>query len=172
MTTCSGTDADRAEIRSLAERYAIAMDRTDLDVFPQLFVPEGCLVVLAGGREKPLGTFRGPGPDGVGLIAVLMSKLYRDTLHHITTHQATIAGDEARGWTYTLAYHVVAGVDGDDGGKLETLGVRYEEHLVRTSEGWRFHTRRATRLWSQVTPTPIEPLAIDRAAGRARANGA
>jgi hypothetical protein len=169
MTDSSRSEADRAEIRSLAERYAIAMDQVDLDVFPQIFVPEGSLVVLAGGREKPLGTFRGPGPDGVGLIAVLMSKLYRDTLHNITTHHVTIDGDEARGWTYTLAYHVVAG---DDGDKLETLGVRYEEHVVRTSEGWRFHTRWATRLWSQVTATPIEPLEIDRAAGRARANGA
>ena len=51
---------------------------------------------------------------------------------------------------------------------LETLGVRYEEEFVRTAEGWRIRVRDATRLWSQITPTPYEPLLIDRAAARAR----
>jgi SnoaL-like domain len=166
MSSSSGINADLAEIRALVDRYAIAMDQVDLDAFPQLFVSDGALVVLAPGREKPMGTFTGPGADGVGMIAVLMSELYRDTLHHITTHHVTVDGDEAHGWTYTLAYHVVAG---EDGGVLETLGVKYEEHCVRTPVGWRFQTRRATRLWSQVTPTPHEPLMIDRAAARARA---
>jgi hypothetical protein len=165
MTSRSGTAADLAEIRSLADRYAIAMDQIDLDAFPELFVPEGALVVLAPGRAEPMGTFQGPGPDGVGLVARLMEGLYRDTSHNITTHHVIVDGDEARGWTYTLAYHVVAG---DDGGVLETLGVKYEDHFVRTSAGWRFHTRRATRLWSQITPTPYEPLKIDRAAADAR----
>ena len=166
MSTSSGTAADLAEIRSLADRYAIAMDQIDLDAFPQLFVPEGALVVMAPGRDKLMGTFQGPGPDGVGLVARLMDGLYRDTLHNITTHHVTVDGDEARGWTYTLAYHMV---DGEDGGSVETLGVKYEDHFVHTPGGWRFHTRRATRLWSQITPTPREPLQIDHAA--ARANG-
>jgi hypothetical protein len=148
MSSSSDTNADLAEIRALVDRYAIAMDQADLDAFPQLFVSDGALVVLAPGREKPMGTFTGPGADGVGLIASLMSELYRDTLHHITTHHVT--------------------VDGDGGGGLETLGVKYEEHCVRTPQGWRFQTRRATRLWSQVTPTSHEPLKIDRAAARAR----
>lgn len=112
-----------------------------------------------------MGVFAGPGPDGVALVATLLRQLYQSTLHHITTHQATVDGGFAEGVTYCLAYHVVAG---DDGGMLETLGVKYEERFVRTDEGWRFHTRDATRLWSQITPTPLEPLLIDRAAARAR----
>jgi hypothetical protein len=153
------------EIRGLVDAYAAAMDDADLDVFPRLFVPDGALVVRAPEREKPLGVFQGPGPDGVGLIAKLLRELYRSTLHNITTHQAKIHGEQATGTTYCLAYHVVAG---DDGGALETLGVRYEEHLVHTPEGWRFLTRDATRLWSQTTPTPLQPLLIDRAAAAAR----
>jgi hypothetical protein len=141
------------------------MDDVDLDVFPRLFVPDGSLVVRAPGREKPLGVFHGPGPDGVGLIARLLRRHYQSTLHNVTTHQARIDGDVATGTTYCLAYHVVAG---EDGGALETLGVRYEERFVRTPDGWRFHTREATRLWSQTTPTPAHPLVIDRAAAAAR----
>jgi hypothetical protein len=155
------TNGDLAEIRRLVEAYAIAMDSTDLEAFGRQFVPDGSLIVRAPGREKPLGVFHGPGADGIGLIARLISELYRCTLHHITTHQATVNGDRATGTTYCLAYHIV---DGDDGGALETLGVRYAEELVRTTDGWRFQTRDATRLWSQITPTPHEPLLIDRAA--------
>jgi hypothetical protein len=153
------------EIRGLVDAYAAAMDDADLDVFPRLFVPDGALVVRAPEREKPLGVFRGPGPDGVGLIAKLLRQLYRATLHHITTHQVRVRGDQATGSTYCLAYHVVAG---EDGGALETLGVRYEEHFVHTPTGWRFQTRDATRLWSQTTATPPHPLLIDRAAAAAR----
>jgi SnoaL-like domain len=165
MTTAEETIVGLAEIRGLVDAYALAMDRNDIDAFPRLFVPDGALVVRAPGREKPLGTFRGPGPDGVGLIARLMSDLYRATLHHITTHEAVIDGDRATGTTYCLAYHMV---DGEVGGSLETLGVRYDEQLVRTPDGWRFEMRDATRLWSQITPTPYEPLLIDRAAARSR----
>jgi hypothetical protein len=145
------------------EAYAVAMDETDLEEFPRLFVPEGFLVVRQAGIEKPLGVFREPG--GIGLIASLLDQLYESTLHNITTQVATISGDSATGITYCLAYHIVGG---EDGGALETLGVRYEESFVRTDAGWRIHSRDATRLWSQTTPTPREPLLIDRAAARAR----
>jgi hypothetical protein len=153
------------ELRSLVDAYAAAMDESDTEAFIRLFVPDGALVVRAPDREKPLGIFRGPGPDGVGLIMRLLRDNYQSTLHNVTTHRATIDGDEATGTTYCLAYHIVAG---DDGGALETLGVRYDERFVRTADGWRFHTRDATRLWSQTTPTPAHPLVIDRAAAAAR----
>ena len=161
-TTQSG---DLAEIRRLVDGYAIAMDEADIEAFSDLFLPDGALVVYAPGAVDPMGVFHGPGPDGVGLVAILMRDLYRATLHHITTHRATVTGDQATGVTYCLAYHMV---DGPDGGQLETLGVRYDEAFVRTETGWRMGVRRATRLWSQSTPTPREPLLVDRAAARRR----
>jgi hypothetical protein len=158
-----------AEIRQLVDDYAVAMDRADLEAFPRLFVPDGSLIVRGPDSPTPLAVFTGPGPDGVAVIAQLMSELYRATLHHITTHAATVEGTRASGTTYCLAYHMVSG---DRGGALETLGVRYVDAFTLTSEGWRFGTRDATRLWSQITPTPHEPLLIDRAAARQRAAGA
>jgi uncharacterized protein (TIGR02246 family) len=156
---------DLTEIRALADAYAAAMDGHDFGAFARLFVPDGALVVRAPGRERPLGVFTGPGLDGVALIAKLLREHYQATLHNITTQHVAIRGDEARGSTYCLAYHVIGG---QDGGALETLGVRYDEHVVRTADGWRFQTRDATRLWSQTTPTPKHPLVIDRAAAAAR----
>jgi len=157
--------SDSDQIRALVHDYALAMDNTDIAAFSDLFVTDGSLVVRALGREQPLGVFRGPGPDGVGMIAAMLSDLYAATLHHITTHQATVDGDAAVGTTYCLAYHVLAG---DAGDVLETIGVRYEEEFVRTAAGWRMRERNATRLWAQTTPLPAGPLAVDRAAGEAR----
>ncbi len=157
------TDAE--QIRALVHDYALAMDNTDTAAFSDLFVADGSLVVRALGRDEPLGIFRGPGPEGVGMIARMLSELYAATLHNITTHQATIDGDAATGTTYCLAYHVLAG---DEGDRLETIGVRYEEEFVRTPAGWRMRERNATRLWAQTTPVPAGSLAVDRAAGRAR----
>jgi hypothetical protein len=165
VATSPTLETELAEIRRLVDAYALAMDQADVAAFARLFVPDGALVVRSLGRERPLGVFSGPGPDGVGMIARLLGELYRATLHHITTHEATIDGDRATGTTYCLAYHIV---DDDDGRQLETLGVRYDEEFVRTTEGWRIGVREATRLWSQINPVPNTPLLIDRAAAGAR----
>ena len=157
--------SDGEQIRALVHDYALAMDNTDTAAFSDLFVTDGCLVVRALGRDEPLGVFRGPGSEGVGMIARMLGELYAATLHHITTHRATIDGDAATGTTYCLAYHVLAG---DEGDVLETIGVRYEEEFVRTVAGWRMRERNATRLWAQTTPVPAGPLAVDRATGEAR----
>lgn len=163
--TSALSEEDRLEILGLVTGYALAMDRNDLEAFGRLFTPDGALVVRTPGRERPMGVFSGPGRDGIGLIAQLMSELYRATMHHITSHEAHVEGDTVRGTTYCLAYHLVAG---DDGGTLETLGVEYLETFVDTNDGWRMSVREATRLWSQSTSIPMEPLLIDRAAVAAR----
>jgi hypothetical protein len=157
--------ADAAELRRLVETYAIAMDAGDPEGFGDIFVPEGKMIVLEPGTAKPMGSFEGPGKDGVGLIAGLMSEIYRATMHHITNHVVEVDGDEASGTTYTLAYHLC---DDEDGERIETLGVTYSDTYVRTGDGWRIHTRRATRVWSQIEALDTRPLKIDRAAGRAR----
>jgi hypothetical protein len=156
--------AAQLEIRGLVEAYARAMDRADVSAFTELIAPDGALVVRGRGGDSVMGVFEGPA--GVGLIARLLGEIYVATLHNITTHHVIIDGKSASGVTYCLAYHVVGGADGD---QLETLGVRYEDRYVCTDGAWRIQNRDATRLWSQITPTPHEPLLIDRAAGRSRA---
>jgi hypothetical protein len=154
------------ELRRLAERYAMAMDTADYAELERVFVPDGALVVRAPGRAEPMGRFDGPGRDGVGLIAQLLDELYESTMHHITNQIVQIDGDRATGRTYCLAYHIC---NDEQGRRLETIGVYYDENFVRTDDGWRFGVREATRVWSQITDTPREPLLVDRAATRARA---
>jgi len=136
------------------------MDTADLDLLAELFVPSGQLVVLAAGRERPLATFKGPGTDGIGIIPTVMREVYKSTMHSVTTHAAAIDGDRADGTAYCVAYHVAASEAGD---VLETLGVRYRDEFVRTSDGWRFEQRFVTRLWTHVAPASRAPLTIDLA---------
>jgi hypothetical protein len=166
----TGTEvlADAAELRRLVEIYAQAMDAGDPAGFHDIFVPEGALIVLAPGSQEPMGSFDGSGADGVGMIAGLLSELYRDTMHHITNHIVDVDGDAASGITYCLAYHLCKDADGD---RIETLGVTYADTYVRTGDGWRIHTRRATRVWSQIEPLDTSPLLVDRAAGRRTRGG-
>ncbi|WP_196073163.1 nuclear transport factor 2 family protein [Nakamurella alba] len=158
------------ELRRLAERYAVAMDRTDLDELARLFVPDGRLEVRAPGREATMGVFHGPGPDGVGRIALLLGELYESTMHHITgqvVHPDPDGNpDRATGLTYCLAYHIVNDTANGGGRSLETLGVQYEDTFVRVDGRWRFAVRGALRVWSQITDTPRTPLIVDRAATR------
>jgi hypothetical protein len=157
------SSADADAIRRLTEAYALGMDAADPEAFFDLFVPDGALIVRSACREEPLGVFSGP--EGVGRIASLLGELYRATMHHITSHIAEVDGDRADGTTMCLAYHLASGEEGE---VLETLGVRYEETLVQTGDGWRFQARDATRVWSQITPVSADPLLVDRAAARRR----
>ena len=157
--------ADRVELRDLVDAYAVAMDRCDTEAFHRQFTPDGRLVVLAVGRERPLATFQGPGIDGIGLIAIVMREVYVSTLHNVTTHTADVDGDRATGTTYCVAHHVAAEAEAD---RLEFLGVRYAEHFVRTSDGWRFAQRDITRLWSHTITSPRRPLLVDHAVAARR----
>lgn len=162
METSPTDDRDLAAIRRLVDAYSIAMDDADVAVLPELFTADGKLEVYAPGKPEPVGTFRGRSPDGACAIARLMQRIYRSTMHSITTHGASVAGDRAQATTYCIAYHVV-----DDGG-VEATGVRYADELHRTADGWRFGVRRATRLWSHAAISSPGSLLIDRAASDAR----
>ncbi len=151
---------DLVALRRLVDRYGLAMDTADLGLLGELFVPSGRLVVLALGRERPLATFNGLGPDGIGIIPTVMMEVYKSTMHSVTTHAATVDGDRADGATYCVAYHVAGSEAGD---VLETLGVRYRDEFVRTSDGWRFEQRFVTRLWTHSGPASRAPLTIDLA---------
>jgi hypothetical protein len=163
MTSGSEALADVVALRRLVEVYAEAMDDGDPDGFHDIFVPKGSLIVLAPGSDEPMGSFEGFGPDGVGMVAGFLSDLYRDTMHHVTNHTVEVDGDEASGITYCLAYHLCSDADGE---RIETLGVSYADTYVRIAAGWRIHTRRATRIWSQIEQLDGSPLRVDRAAGR------
>lgn len=150
--------SDLVALRGLVDAYAVAMDDCDLEALASQFDSDGQLVVVAAGREKPLAVLTGPGPEGIGAIALAMRDCYEHTLHNVTTHVAALDGDSATGTTYCVAHHVPP-----DGGEVEFLAVRYAESFRRDQRGWRFARREVVRLWSGKTPAGREPLLVDRA---------
>jgi hypothetical protein len=137
-------DDARADYRTLAERYAAAMDGADSEALLALFEPGGGLTVRnAAGRE--LITVR---DDKLAAFPALIGRTYRSTLHHVTTQVL----DGEHGTTWCIAHHVTPDWT------LETVGVRYADTLT---DG-RFAHRDATALWVKVEPLPKTGLAFDQ----------
>jgi hypothetical protein len=155
VSNVAGTADDRLELRALAERYAIAVDRKDVDELVGLFLPDGGIDVYLRGREQPIAKIR-----GAELARVIDGvSIYADTLHFIGNSVAEVDGDEARGVTYCLAMHWWE--DGE-ASYDETLLVTYDDEFVRTPEGWRFKLRRLTRKWTEQQAAGQKLLQIDR----------
>jgi len=128
--------ADREAIRELLHRYALAVDRKQIDAVASCFTPD-CAY------EGALGT----GTIGHALRALeLAFERYARTMHMIGTQELRIDGDTAHVETYCVAYHVRMG-----GGHL-TVGVRYLDDLVRGPDGWRIHRRVVRSDWTRDEP--------------------
>jgi hypothetical protein len=76
------------------------------------------------------------------------------TQHVIGTPSINIDGDTAHASFYIMAQHV-ASQDGQT--KRCLVGVRYNDDLQRTEEGWRLAHRRISRLWTEGDGTLLEP---------------
>jgi len=126
------TLVDRAAIRDVVERYARGVDAKDLAAVASCFTPD-CAY------EGALG--RGTIADALASLRGAMER-YAHTMHFLCTHAATIDGDAARAETYCFAHHVRR-----DGSHV-TVGVRYQDELVRTDDGWRIARRTVTTDWT------------------------
>jgi hypothetical protein len=147
--------ADLVELRSLVDRYAIAIDRRDKRTLETLFVADGGIDVHVAGRTSPVARLRGEAGMG-GLVDALA--LYEDTMHVVGNFVATVDGETATAVTYCVAHHLVA-----EGGASfdERLYVVYDDHFVRTPDGWRFTVRAIHRRWTEKQPAGQKPLQVD-----------
>jgi ketosteroid isomerase-like protein len=128
--------ADREAIRDLLCRYALAVDRKQIDTVASCFTPD-CAY------EGALGQ----GTIGQALRALeLAFTRYARTMHMIGTQEVRLEGDTARAETYCVAYHVRP-----DGGHL-TVGVRYLDDLVRSPLGWQIRHRLVRTDWTRDEP--------------------
>lgn len=153
---------DLHELRSLCDRYAIAVDGRDADGLARLFVPGGALEVRVPGREEPVA--RLTGAAGFGRLVESLA-VYAETMHLVHNHVATVDRDQATAVTYCVAHHLLAGDDPAD----EVLYVVYDDAFSRTAAGWRFERRVVRRLWTErVEGAGGGPLAVDRAMAAAR----
>jgi 3-phenylpropionate/cinnamic acid dioxygenase small subunit len=127
---------DRAAIHDVLLRYARGVDRKDLDLVAACFTPDASYegALASGTIAQALGTLR-----------ERMAR-YEATMHFIGNQLVEVHGDTARSETYAVAYHRLA-----EAGivKLFTVGVRYLDELVRTSDGWRIRQRVVKKEWER-----------------------
>jgi uncharacterized protein (TIGR02246 family) len=133
---------DRAEITELLARYAIALDRRELDAVGELFTEDG-QATYSGNRLDP----------GRAAIVAYLQPLVDVpmTQHMIGLPSITVDGDTATATSYAIVTFVR---DAEAGGhEAVHRGLSYDDRLVRTPEGWRFAERFHQPLWSTTGPT-------------------
>lgn len=130
------TDQDRAEIQRLVERYALALSSCQSAEYASLFVPDGTFTS---------NDFRGPrhramyGPNGGTLVGRARLAELVET-EEFCIDKSTNQG--ARGNRIPPRVQLTESSDGVRGTIPLANNGRYEDVYVKTSEGWRFKSRK------------------------------
>jgi len=141
----------RDEIRSLASRYAVAVDTRDLDALVELFVPD----VDVGRRGKGREPLRADFEASLSAVGV--------TILDVGTQQIDLVdADHATGIVYCHGEVEV-------GGAWVRQAIRYTDTYERRDGRWLF-VRRVHELWYGVEVEP-HPLAQEPARWPASATG-
>ncbi|OMC32355.1 polyketide cyclase [Mycobacterium sp. GA-1841] len=122
---------DRDDIIDVLVRYATGIDRRDWPLFRTVFT-EDC--VLDYGE---IGSW-----DGVDAVTEFMEQTHAmagHTLHRMSNHAITVAGDTATARTYIDA--LVLAQNNNSG--VNAVGF-YDDELVRTGHGWHISRRKFT----------------------------
>ena len=113
------------EMRALAERYAMAVDRGDGALFAAQFTEDGVL-------EAPRGRF--VGRAAIATVPPMMAKRYDRTHHAVVGLVPVFDGDMATAQTYTLARHYYR--DGSGAELCYEMTVRYDDRFTRVDGRW------------------------------------
>lgn len=131
-----GRLADRAEIVDVTVRYALALDTKDFDALDDVFTPDARADLLEDleGREAIKARIRRA-----------IEPLDR-TQHLVGNHLVVVDGDRATCSSYLQSQHVRRAAEG---GPNFIVAGRYEDRLIRTSNGWRIEFRRLSVWWTE-----------------------
>ena len=128
---------DKQYIRELQNRYSYAIDSAQYSNLDAMFTPDATYHFVTGFTDN----------------IEALKKTIQDALQPLTSSQhingnqwAEIEGDRATAGCYFTVHMFKEGVV--DGEHFE-MGGRYDDELVRTSEGWRFSKRAITIQWSE-----------------------
>ncbi len=147
-----GEVCDRADIRWLMDRYALACDSCDWDAFRELFTAD-CVL-----DYTEFGGGRGDLESTISWSSFGLSE-YAGLQHSTTSHYCELSGQTAKAITYFLAYHT--SVDAADGEAMMAVGGFYQDRLVKQSDGWRIRERADLVTWlgtpvpERLTPPPL-----------------
>jgi hypothetical protein len=129
---------DEWEIRRLAYLYAQAMDRNQPEILDRIFTPDAVM-------ERPGIVWRGLA-ELRAVPAWLHGRCER-MAHHVHNQLAVIDGDTATAETYGLSHLVQRGPSHNL--YVFEQGIRYQDDLVRSADGWRFTRRRLIYDWTE-----------------------
>ena len=131
--------ADRAAIRDLVTRYAVAVDTTDWPAVRACFTPDA---------ECDYSWFKGDLDTVLGAIERGLAR-FESTTHLVGNHLAEVDGDDATAETYTLCHHRFRTTDGAID---RVAALRYLDALVRTPDGWRIRRRDVVVTFERTDP--------------------
>ena len=141
---------DKVAITDLLIRCANALDSRDWPTFR---------LVFAADCELDFGSFgRWRGAEDVTKSMKAAHERMGPTLHRITNVAVEVDGDRATAHSYIDAVLM----NSDRGGGLNAIGL-YDDHLVRTPDGWRI----SERTFTLVTMHPL----LNKAARREASDG-
>ncbi len=130
---------DREAIRSLLERYYKAVDSSDLDLMKTVFLPDGTW-------NFNKGSLLCNGMDEIWAIIGPVGN--NPAMHFMGNHFVQISGDAAKSDTYGIA-HVVRKATPTSPERDGLQGLRYQDFLVRTKDGWRVKARTQLVEWQR-----------------------
>jgi len=126
---------DRLELADLPVRYARCADGPDLDGLARCLSPDAeydASGIPGGAVHEGRDAF-------VAFVAAAHARV--DAPQHFVTNVSIEEHD-----TYVTCHcYVFAPLLAENGGTF--VGVRWEDHVVRTSEGWRIRRRRVHPVW-------------------------
>jgi hypothetical protein len=135
--------ADQRELERLTEEYAQATDRREPARAASLFTEDGLFTMfMDGAQAQPTAQHRGR-PAIAAAIATVSR--YDATTHFLGQRSFEVDGDQARGESYCLAYHVR-----NKPGLLANvlLAVRYLDTCLRRDGRWLFSERVLIADWT------------------------
>lgn len=117
-------------LRRLAERYAVAADRRDPELFAAQFTEDGVL-------EAPRGRF--VGREALQTVIPMLREHYARTFHAVLGQVPEIGGSRATAETYSIARHFFR----DEAGRRACyeMTIRYQDTFEHTDRGWLFSRR-------------------------------
>lgn len=147
------------QLRELAERYAVGLDRADPELFESAFLPDGSLVVHWPAADPSDDSDR---RDGHGVIRQTIDSLrsrYTNTMHFLGQTFYERGSDGPVGVVYCVAHHIA---NGESGSTNFVMHLRYHDRYALGAGGrWGIAERHARCEWSETRPVD-PPIAARR----------
>ena len=128
-------------LRGVAERYALAADTGDGDLFAEQFTPDGVL-------EAPRGRFEGYA--SLATVPLLLRERYVETFHAVHNQVVQLSGDRAQAVTYCIARHFWNSGSGEF--LCYEMTIRYLDSFVKEKEQWRLALRKLVVVGTRTFP--------------------